>query len=274
MFTDAGALAAQPLFLAPAPGTSGMVPVADVRVAATKAGLADFDDEDLANVRVSRLAVAVDQHMLDSLLGAGLKAHGLLGDGITADASFDSALDGIEAAAVADPVQLVDLRYAGDTGAFSARFALAGIDAPLDLTGHIDLMVQAPELSDNLAAGSLLKSSDIVMQPVPLKYAQNADIATVDQLVGKQLQRQSRAGMVLKASDVADPQLIARNDIVTVYLHAGPLTLTIKGTALNAASLGEPVSVLNTASKRLVHGVARADGAVEVTAAPVSVAGL
>jgi len=274
MFDDAGALASQPLFMAPAPGTTGSVAITDVRIAALKAGLVGFDDHGLLAVNVSRLATPVDQKLLNTALSQELTTRGLLSDGTTAEASFDTPLGSLEAAAVANPVQLVNLRYQPDTGVFSARFQLAGQAYPLDLTGHIDLMVQAPELVATLPAGTILKDSDIEMQPISLRIAQNGNIATIDQLVGKQLQRQSRAGMVLKVSDVADPQLIARNDLVTVYLHSGPLTLTIKGTALNAASLGEPVTVMNASSKKMVHGVARADGAVEVTTGPTNVAGL
>ena len=135
-------------------------------------------------------------------------------------------------------------------------------------------MVEAPQLANTLPAGTIIGADDIVMRPVSLRLVQNGNVASEDELVGKQLVRQSRAGMVLKSTDVSDPQLVARNDLVTVYLHAGALTLTVKGTALNAASLGQPVAVLNAASKKIVHGTARADGAVEITATPLSVAGL
>ena len=274
MFSDAGVLAEQSLFLAPAPGTSGLVSIAEVRVAATKAGITDFDDQGATSVRVSRLATLVDDKLLTSLMTDDLKARGILSEGMTAAAQFDAPLDGLSAAAVANPVQLASLRYMPESSAFTARFILAGRNTPLDVTGRLDLMIAAPQLVATLGAGTILKASDLELRPVPLKFAENSSIATLDQLVGKQLQRQSRAGMVLRVADVADPQLIARNDVVTVYLHSGPLTLTIKGTALNAASLGQPVSVMNSASKRIVHGVARADGAVEIATAPLSVAGL
>jgi flagella basal body P-ring formation protein FlgA len=274
MFADAGTLAERPLFLAPRPGTSGTVPLSDVRLAAAKAGLETFDDGGAASVRVTRLATPIEAAALTALMSADLRTRGILSGDETANVSFDTRLDGLTAAAVAEPAQLVYLRYAPATGLFSARFALAGIDTPLDLTGRIELMVPAPELVRTLPAGAILAADDLAMRPVPLRLVQNGNVASLDQLVGKQLARQSRAGMVLKASDVADPQLIARNDPVTVYLHAGPLTLTVKGTALNAASLGQPVAVLNTMSKRVVHGIARAGGAVEIATSPLSVAGL
>lgn len=273
MFQDAGSLADQPLFLAPAPGTTGAVGIAAIRDAAARAGLNDFDDQGVKRVSVSRLATPVTAGRLAGLISAELKSRGLITPGVTADTSFDSSLDGLEAAATASPVKLLALRYDND-GAFAARFALAGIDTPVDLTGRFVLMTKAPELANTLAAGTVLSAVDIVERPVPLARVRNTNVASVEQLVGKVLQRQSRAGMILKISDVAEPVVVARNDMVTVYLHAGPMTLSVRGTALNSASAGDPVSVLNTISKHVLRGVARPDGGVEMTSAPVAVAGL
>ena len=274
MFDDAGKLASAPLFLAPAPGTSGLVQIADIRLAASRAGIDDFDDHGASGVEVSRLATTVDAPLLNGLISSTLKDRGILTDGMTANALFDGPLTSLKAAAVPNAVTLANFRYAPDSGLFAARFELAGVDAPLDLTGRVDLMVEAPTLTETLGPGAILSAADIVMQPVSAKFADSGNIATIDQLLGKQLQRQSRAGMVLKISDVADPQIISRSDLVTVYLHVGTLTLTVKGTALNAASLGQQVAVLNSTSKKIIHGTARADGAVEITTAPLSVAGL
>jgi flagella basal body P-ring formation protein FlgA len=274
MFANAGDLAGKPLFLAPAPGTTGDVAIGDIRLAADNAGLYAFDDRGATSVAVTRLSTTIGSDDLALLLNDELRARGLLPDGATAQPRFDGRLAPLTVAATPNPATLVNLRYVPETGLFAARFALAGIEAPLDVTGRIDLMVEAPQLAATLPAGTILKASDIVTARVPLRLVQNASVATLDQLVGKQLQRQSLAGMVLKVSDVSDPVLIDRNELVTVYLHAGALTLTVKGTALNAASLGQPVSVLNASSKKMVHGVARADGAVEVSLAPQNIAGL
>jgi flagella basal body P-ring formation protein FlgA len=273
MFKDAGALADQPLFLAPAPGTTGAVGIAAIRDAAARAGLNAFDDQGVKSVSVSRLATPVTADRLAALISAELKSRGLITPGVTADTNFDRSLDGLEAAATTNPVKLLALRY-GDDGAFVARFALAGVDQPLDLTGHFVLMTRAPELADTLAAGTVLSAADIVERLVPLARVRNTNVASVDQLVGKVLQRQSRAGMILKISDVAEPIVVTRNAVVTVYLHAGPMTLSVRGTALNSASAGETVAVLNSVSKHVLRGIARPDGGVEMSSAPVTVAGL
>ena len=45
------------------------------------------------------------------------------------------------------------------------------------------------------------------------------------------------------------------------------MTLTVKGQALGTASAGQPVDILNTVTKKVLHGVARPDGTVEILTA-------
>ena len=111
------------------------------------------------------------------------------------------------------------------------------------------------------------------MAPVPLATADAGGYADVSQLIGKQLLRSSRAGFMLKSTDVTEPTAVTRNALVTVYLKAGAMTLTVKGQALGSAAAGETVDVLNTTTKKILHGVARTDGTVEVITA-LTVAGL
>ena len=92
-------------------------------------------------------------------------------------------------------------------------------------------------------------------------------------MLGQQLERPGRANLMLRVGDVVAPQVVARNQMVTVVLRSGPMTLTVKGQALNAASQGQPVQVLNTATRKILSGVALSDGAVEITNT-LNVAGL
>lgn len=267
MFDGAAEMSEMAIFRAPAPGTTGIVPLADVQRAARLIGLADFDNVGYTRIRVQRLTTIVDAPALAGLIGNELKRRGALADGVTADTHFDLANVSLNASQVPDPASLTDLRYAPDTGIFSARFMVAGIDQPVDLTGRVELMTTAPRLTETLAAGSVLSKDDFELARVSLKTASAGGYAELDQLVGKQLVRQSRAGIMLKPSDVADPTVVTRNALVTVQLTAGAMTLTIKGQALGSAAAGEPVDVLNTVTKKILHGIARADGVVIIPTA-------
>jgi flagellar basal body P-ring formation protein FlgA len=274
LFSDAGSLASAPLFLAPAPGTTGTVDLADIRMAAIKAGLAAFDDGGATETHVARAAIAITADMLTAAMTADLRQRNLLPAEQSIVVTFDSGIDGLEAATTGEPLHLVNLRYVADSGLFTARFTLAGIDQPLDLSGRLDTTIEAQSLVATLPAGAILTAADLALAPVSTRIAQNGNFAALDQLVGKQLLRQSRQGVPLKLSDVGQPQVIARSQLVTVYLHSGPLTLTIRGTALNAAAVGEDVAVMNSMSKRTIHGTARADGSIEIAAPATTVAGL
>ena len=273
MFDDAGNYAETGIFMAPAPGTTGVVPLADVERAARLAGLSDFENVGFTRVRVVRASTLVDAAMLDGLIDADLERRGIVSGDVSAELRFNAADVSFNAEAVANPVSLVSLRYTPGNNGFSARFTIAGIDQPVDLDGTIQLMTKAPRLAATLAAGTILSADDFEFADVPLATADAGGYADLSQLVGKQLVRQARGGIMLKATDVTDPKVVLRNTLVTVVLKSGPMTLTVKGTALTTAAIGEPVDVLNTVTKKILHGVARSDGAVEIVTA-TTVAGL
>jgi len=273
MFEDAGALAETGIFRAPLPGTTGQVPLSAIEAAAARIGLTGFEAGAIRSVSVTRPATIVDEAMLADLITRDLTRRGILTASVTASTVFMSPVVALNAEAVAEPVALTAFSYRAETGDFTARFAIAGHDKPLDLSGRIDLMVEAPYLTGTLPAGAILTPGDIEIRPVPLKFAGNTGFAGIDELVGKQLRRQSREGVVIGAADVTAAELIGRNDAVTIYFRQGPMTLTVKGQALGSAAEGGSVQVLNLMSRRVLSAKAIAAGAVEVNA-DLTLAGL
>lgn len=273
MFSDAGALAEKALFRAPKPGTTGIVDLGAVAHAAKLVGLAEFDNVGVARVRVSRAATIVGATMLGDLITGDLIDRGIVDAGVIPQLSFNTQDISFNAEAIQQPVRLINVRYMPGSGTFSARFEIAGTDLPVDVEGRIDLMVEAPHLAGARPAGTVLSPSDIELKTVPLKYAETTGIVDISQLIGKELDRAGRSGLMLRAGDVSDPIAIERNQMVTVYLRKGAMTLSVKGQALNSASTGQPVQVLNTISKKILSGIALANGGVEMTST-LNVAGL
>lgn len=276
MFEDAGLLSERALFRAPAPGTTGIVSLDAVRAAATKAGLADYSQEGLLNVRVERRATVVDTTLLTALISADLAQRGLLPAGAELRARFEDPTLSFNAEAVDAPATLTALRYQPGATSFSARFQVVGIELPVDVAGSLDLLVEVPHLAASLKAGVVLGPTDIEMKRVPFDFADQSGVESIDDLIGKQLRRNSRAGVMLKAADVTEPLAVRRNTQVTVLLRTGPMTLTVAGQSLSDAVVGQPVQVMNTVTKKILNGVATANGAVEITtaAAKLQVAGL
>ncbi|OEO30164.1 flagella basal body P-ring formation protein FlgA [Devosia insulae DS-56] len=276
MFSDAGLLAERALFRAPEPGTTGIVSLDAVRAAARKAGLTDYSQEGLLSVRVERRATVVDTTVLSGLISADLAVRGLLPQGGELHTRFDNPSLSYNAEAVETPVTLLALRYQPGAASFAARFQVAGMDLPVDVSGSIDLLVEVPHLAASLKAGAVLSPADIEMKRVSLAFADQSGVENLNDLVGKQLRRNSRAGVMLKAADVTEPLAVRRNTEVTVLLRTGPMTLTVVGQSLGDAATGQPVQVMNSVSRKILNGVATANGAVEITtaAAKLQVAGL
>ncbi|GLQ57328.1 flagellar basal body P-ring formation chaperone FlgA [Devosia nitrariae] len=274
MFEGAGALADKPLFRAPRPGTVGTVALNDVAAAAARIGLTDYSTAGLTDVRVARAGVTVGSADFIGLIQSDLAARGVLSDGMSVAVTFSRDLAPLVAAATPEPVRLLALRHVPGRSAFSARFAVAGVDKPIEVAGTAELMIEMPHLAGSLPEGAVLGPDDIEMRPVPLRQADAMGYSSPNLLVGKALKRQSRQGMVLGPSDVAEPQVVGRNDMVTIYYRSGPMTLTVRGQALNAAAQGEPVEVLNLMSRRVIATTAIAAGAVEVTSGAIDLAGL
>lgn len=276
MFDDAGLLAETALFRAPAPGTTGMVSLEAVRAAATRAGLDDYLSDGVLAVKVERRTAVIDTTELTNLIEGDLNFRGLLPAGAEVAAQFDGGALSYNAEDVAVPVTLTALRWQPGSRAFAARFSIAGIDAPVDVTGIIDLMVEVPHLAATLKAGAVLMPEDIEMKKVPFDYADQSGIETAEDLIGKELKRNGRAGLMLKAADVMERLTVRRNTQVTVLLKTGPMTLTVVGQSLADASAGQPVQVMNTVTKKILNGVAMADGTVAIATAAqkLQVAGL
>jgi flagella basal body P-ring formation protein FlgA len=275
MFEDAGVLAELPLFRSPLPGTTGNVDLGAVRSATARVGLTQFEANGLAQVKVSRAAAVVDHDTLAGLIADDLRDRGILGNGMSANMLFAVPVDAINVATgTADPARLESLRYLPGNGTFAARFQLAGMDAPLDITGTIEISIDAPHLIAGLPAGTVLRPEHIVMRPLPILQADAQGVPTLEQLVGMALNRQSRDGMLLRASDVSTPLAVAKNDLVTIYYRHGPMTLTVKGQAVTGAATGAPLQVLNLVSRRVISANVISPGAVEVSSAPMTLAGL
>lgn len=275
MFEDAGLLAERGLFRAPAPGTTGIVSLEAVRAAAKAIGLTDYSQDNVLSVRVERQVTIVDATTLTGLIEAELAHRGVMQPGVELVARFDADTN-FKAEAVDAPVALSALTYQPGASMFSARLSIEGIDMPVDVSGRLDFMVEVPHLSASLQAGAILTPADVEMKRVSLALADETGISSLDDLVGKQLRRNAREGVMLKASDVIEPLAVKRNTQVTVLLKTGPMTLTVAGQSLSDAAAGQPVQVMNTVSRKILNGVATASGAVEITTAAgqLKVAGL
>jgi flagella basal body P-ring formation protein FlgA len=91
-------------------------------------------------------------------------------------------------------------------------------------------------------------------------------------VIGMALKRPLRPGQVLRQADLMKPELVTRNEMVTLVYQVPGISLTFRGRALESGAEGDVVSVANLQSKRTIHGTVTGQGLVTVTAATPRIA--
>jgi len=82
-----------------------------------------------------------------------------------------------------------------------------------------------------------------------------------------QVRKQLRAGQALRVADLGKPNLVQRDDNVTLIYESADLYLTIRGKAVESGTEGDVINVLNLQSKRTVSGVVIGRGQVAISVA-------
>jgi len=167
-------------------------------------------------------------------------------------------------------MQVASSRFEPRSNRFDVTFEIAGETAPRRRGCALPAPRSRPSRPRCWRAASsaneVIKSSDIVIERRP-KAEVGGDLAARDRAVGMQARKQLRAGQALKAADLARPDLVQRDQAVTLTYESTGLYLTIRGKALEGGTEGDVVNVLNLQSKRTVSGVVTGRGLVSVALA-------
>jgi flagella basal body P-ring formation protein FlgA len=118
-----------------------------------------------------------------------------------------------------------------------------------------------------------LKASDIVVERRP-RAEVGTDAAVRDQAVGMQMRHGMRAGRPLRVADLVRPDLVQRDQTVTIIYQTAGIYLTTRGKALDSGTQGDVVNVVNAQSNRTITGIVTGRGQVTIqvaTPAPVYV---
>jgi|TARA_R100000049_G_C1955640_1_gene109681 flagella basal body P-ring formation protein FlgA len=124
--------------------------------------------------------------------------------------------------------------------------------------------VVADVLTRQIQRGELVSERDFA--PEEITAAQARGSIPAEQAAGMEARRTLRAGLPVRASDLAEPRLVKRGEAVKISLREGALTITVLGRALGDAALGEQVRVFSEATNQTLQGVVEDAGVVRVLA--------
>lgn len=264
---NAGPAAQIPVYRSPDLGTTGTLPVSQVLEVLRGKHVIGVDARNVKEVTVTRLARSLARKDIETAVAGALDHRFGLGDaaniGVTLDRGGDLQLDASNTGAL----QASALRYDQRSGRFDITFEIAGSDAAnparLRFAGTAIETVEALVLTRDIERTEALKSSDLAVVRRP-KAEVGGETAPRDKAVGMQLRRPMRAGTAVRLADLAKPDLVQRDQSVTVIYQTPGLYLTTRGKALESGTEGDVVSVMNLQSKRTLTGVVTGRGQVTI----------
>jgi len=149
-------------------------------------------------------------------------------------------------------------------GTFSA--VLAAGDLRQNVQGNLHLMTQIPVLQQPVRSGDIISAADITYVDIRERDVSAKAVLNADQLIGQSARRSLPALRPLSATDVVEPLLVKKGDLVTLTLQDSVMHLTTQGKALENGAAGASVRVMNTSSRQVVDAVVTGMQSVAVRA--------
>jgi len=274
LIDNAGSAALIPVYRSPDLGTTGTLTVGQVLSVLRAKQVIGVMTGDLKEVQVTRLARTLVNKDIETAVGSALERRFGLGDAANITVTFDRGVAEMRLdASNSGALQPVATRYDARSGRFDIAFEIANDSNPtpakLRFTGTAIETVEVAVLTRDIDRLDLLKSSDVALERRP-KAEVTGEPASRDRSIGMQLRRPMRAGTPLRAADIVKPDLVVRDQAVTIIYQVPGLYLTSRGKAIESGAEGDSVSVLNVQTKRTLTGVVTGRGQVTIQGASQS----
>lgn len=267
---NAGDAATIAIYRAPDLGTTGSLPTAQVIAALRAHRVIGVDTKELHEISVTRLARTIETKEIEASVASALERRNGLGEAKDLELTFDRGLQTLQLeSANTGAMHPVAVRFDPRSGRFDALFEIAnttsGTPTRLRFTGTAVDTVEAAVLTRGIERNELIKMSDVIVERRP-RAETGRDAASREQTVGMQARRQLRSGQALRRSDISKPDLVQRDQAVTIIYQTSGIYLTIRGKALENGTEGDVVNVVNLQTKRTFSATVVGRGQVSVAA--------
>ncbi len=271
---NAGTAAQIAVYRAPDLGTTGALPVAQVLSVLRAKQVIGVMTGDIKEVIVTRLARTLANKDLDLAIATALERRFGLGEAANLTITLDRGVADIRLdASNSGALQPTATRFDQRNGRFDITFEITNdstaTPTKLRFTGTAVETVEVAVLAHDIDRNEMLKSSDVMLERRP-KAEIIGEPASRDRVIGMQVRRPMRAGMPIRVADVVKPNLVQRDQSVTVIYQVPGIYLTTRGKAVDSGAEGDTVSVLNVQTKRILTGTVTGSGQVTIMGASQS----
>ena len=265
---NAGIIANQPIFRAPDLGMTGTVPAEAVVEAVRSLALVGLDTAGLTDVTVTRAARLIPAKAVEDEVARALSEQYQLGAAKDITINFDRMLRAMYVApsAIGEP-RVARINYDARSGRFDADVELptgANSRGTLRLGGRAVATVEVVVMAHAVDRGTIIKDADIEIERRPRAEVGREAMTNRDRVIGFAARDNLQAGRALRGGDLMRPEIVQRNQMVTLTFAMPGISLTVRGKATEGGAEGDVISVLNEQSKRVLQGVVVGPGRVAV----------
>lgn len=132
------------------------------------------------------------------------------------------------------------------------------------LTATISKFKNVFSLNGSFNRGHIIKERDIFSIRKDLAKLPFGYITDEMDVIGKQLKRHTRAGRVLTPSQLRNPLIIKRGEIIALQKRTSGFMVNMKGIAMMDGAIGDRIRVKNKSSKRIIEGTITKAGIVTI----------
>jgi flagellar basal body P-ring formation protein FlgA len=273
---NAGIIANVPIFRAPDLGATGSVS-ADAVVEAVRAhALIGLDTNGVSEVVVTRASRAIPAKQIEDAVAAALSKQFALGEPRNIAVGFERELRAIqvEPTSQGEP-RVARINYDARTNRFDVTLEIptsVTSRGMLRLSGRAVAAVDVITMLRPVERGAILKDGDVGTERRARADTARDVLSDATQAIGLAARGSLQPGRPLRSADLMKPELVGRNETITLAYQIPGIMLTVRGKALDAGAEGDVINVLNEQSKRTVQGVVVSPGRVMVTSAQAKLA--
>jgi flagellar basal body P-ring formation protein FlgA len=252
---NAGAVASIPVFRSPDIGTTGIVPVSQVLDALRSHDLLLVDTRNLAEIEVTRSGHAILSKDIEARIARVFAGRQGLGEEKNLSVILDREIRPLRLDETAFAELAISRAYYDRRGGrFDVTFEIPNTRIVYRFTGALVELAEVGVLARPVGRGETIRSADITIERRPKAEVSSDGVDSLDQAIGFAARQALPAGRLLKRGDLVKPDLVKRDEQVTLLFEAPGITLTMRGKALESGTQGDLVNVLNVQSKRTIQG--------------------
>jgi flagella basal body P-ring formation protein FlgA len=267
---NAGPVTDVPIFRAPDLGTTGAVATDRILDAIRPHQLIGIDTHGLSEVMVTRASRAFTPRDISARVAQALSSQHGFGAARNVMVNFDGDVRALQVDPnVTGDLQVTALSYDPRTARFDITLDLpnGALRQPVRYTGTAIATVDTLAVNRPIERGELIAASDLTTLRRPQTEGSVA-LTDAKAVIGLAARHALRPDQPLAAGDLMKPEIVARNDTVTIVYQVPGVTLTLRGEAKDAGALGDTISVVNVETKHVVQAVV--SGPDRVMVGPVS----